>query len=389
VVWGSESTGARNPPSTGESWRKSNSEVTWQRQTSSYIDWLFNRNGYVSANNQGSNNTGSGREAILSKIQNLEQNYPRYAVVDFDHGVGISINNIFHYMFEDNTGTRVGTAYDNSVAASGNTVFDYNVYGNTTGKAFFAFINTCMSADYSNAYSAIPSTDTYSSYTQGTLPDGSARGMPYAWTHRYVGSQMSSDGYGSGKDSGNNCYIGFNYGSAALDQTILNSDYHYYYWIYHFFYYALSNDYSIHTALDLASQDAFYYSPNFDGSPLNTGFTAIWPMYIQGQWRDSWQGTNFTMANCHMKIYGNSDLKLYQPLITLVASLGLSPTFTINGQSYSPGNYRLISGTYSVTVNDIPGRRFTSLTYNGVSYTSRPASIPLTQNGALLATYIY
>ena len=165
-IWGSESTGSRNPPTTGESWRKSNTEVTWQRNTAAYIDSLFDDNGYVSTNNQGSNNYGSGKDAILNQVWSLETNSHRYAVIDFDHGVGNKINNAFHYLFEDNTGTRLGTTYPGT-AANGNAIYDYALYDETTGEAFFAFINTCLSGDYKNEYGAIDGSDSYPSYTQG------------------------------------------------------------------------------------------------------------------------------------------------------------------------------------------------------------------------------
>ncbi|MCW3996277.1 MAG: hypothetical protein NWE98_09070 [Candidatus Bathyarchaeota archaeon] len=389
-VWGAESTGSRNPPNTGESWRKSNTEVTWQRNTASYIDGLFASNGYSSQNNQGSHNLGSGHTAILSKVSALE-GYPRYAVVDFDHGVGNSFNNVFHYMFEDNVGTRLGTTYPGT-PATGNAVYDNTLFGYTSGKAFFAFINTCMSADWNNAHGVLNG-DQYSTYTQGTLPNGNgARSMPYAWTHRLVatnptGNQMSSDGYHS-TDNGQNCYIGFDFGSAALAQSLVSSDYPYYYWVYHFFYYALSNDYSIHTALDYASHDAFYGSPNFDGSPLfNTnGFTAVWLMYINGQWVDHDGDFQFTMPNCHMRVYGNAYLKLYQPQLTLAANNGLNPTFTINGQSYGVGTTRVISDVYSVNVNDIPGYVFDHFSYQGSNY-GRPASMQIAHDGVLTAYF--
>ena len=90
----------------------------------------------------------------------------RYAVIDFDHGVGNKINNAFHYLFEDNTGTRLGTTYPGT-AANGNAIYDYALYDETTGEAFFAFINTCLSGDYKNEYGAIDGSDSYPSYTQG------------------------------------------------------------------------------------------------------------------------------------------------------------------------------------------------------------------------------
>jgi hypothetical protein len=401
-VWGSESTGSYNQ-SLGYSWRKSGSEVTKQRDTAAYIDGLFNGNGYNSLNNQGSHNYTSEKEAILTKVRYLEEDYSQYAVVDFDHGVGVPLDNVFHYMFEDNIGTKLGGTFPGT-SAIGNAVYDYVLHGNTTGKAFFAFINTCMSADYNNAYGAFDGSDNYSSTTQGLLPDGTARGMAFAWTHRIVSAnptsnQMSSNGYAS-PDYGNNCYIGFDFGSAALDQTIENSDYQYYYWVYHFFYFALSFDYTIHTALDLASQDTFYYSPNFDSSPLfNTnGFTSIWRQYINEDWQDSWEGFPFIMSHCHMKVYGNANLKLYQPSVTLSArdenNDPLSPDFKIDNCLLGTGSVRVTPGDHDFYVYSMAGYDFNNITFDYGSsshteYTQTVDDQPITSDCVVTAYFTY
>jgi hypothetical protein len=401
-IWGAESVGSinytLNPP---ESWRKQNSEVAWQRNVSAYIDSLFDANGYYSTNNQGSNNYGSNKGNVLDQINYFETNYPRVAVVDFDHGNGKNNTNIsgapsteFHYLFEDNWGTYEGGSWPgNASNANQHAIFDSNIYDKTvTGKTCFAFINTCNSA-HVNDSGTFWGFQQWGDVTQGLVDGSRARGMPFAWSHGIKvtatptstppSGWMSRNGY-SNADSGNFCFIGFESGCAALDQTIENSDYHYYFWLYHFFYYALACDNIIHTALDLASQDTFYYSPNFDASPLfnANGFTAKWPMFRNG----AWDYQDYSWPNCHMRVYGNSNIKLYQPLLTLSANGGLSPTFTINGQSYSIGNCRIIPDSYTINVNDIPNYTFDHFSYKGTNY-GRPANIQIAHDGELTAYY--
>ena len=405
TVWGAESEGSinynLNPP---ESWRKTKDEVLWQRNTSAYIDGLFDANGYVSTNNQGSNNYGSNKGPILDQIQFFETNYPRVAVVNFDHGNGKNNTDIsgassgeFHYLFEDNWGTYEGETYNNDTTYSNqHAIFDANIYQKTVAnKTFFAFINTCNSAHVGNDYYGYVS-------SQGLVDDSvyKARGMPFVWSHGLKVTDtptstpeagwMSRNGY-STADSNDFCFIGFESGSAALDQPINSSDYHYYYWVYHFFHYALECDYTIHTALDLASQDTFYGSPNFDSSPLSNsnGFTAIWPMYIN----DDWDYENYSVPNCYMRVYGNSYIKLYQPLLTLSArdnnNNPLSPVFTIDDTGYGSTSIRVTNDEHYITVTDnIFGFRFDHFSFNGYNYGSNPSQIPITVDGTLTAHYV-
>lgn len=186
TVWGAESIGAwndtiPNPPPYqniyGSSWRKVyRDEVIWQRSTSQYIANLFQFNGYASMNNQGTSNQTSNKDAILTQISSNEAGYPRVAVVDFDHGNG-KINTTsaipganyseFHYMLEDNFGTREGGVFnENEANANYHAVFDSEIYNRTTGKTFFAFINTCNSANVNATFG----NDTA---TQGIINPGS------------------------------------------------------------------------------------------------------------------------------------------------------------------------------------------------------------------------
>jgi len=377
TVWGAESIGSINTQlDPDESWRKSHDEVVWQQNTVAYIADLFGDNGYFSVNNQGAHNYGSSKGAILSQIDSLETTYPRVAVVDFDHGNGKNETDIsgapeneFHYFFEDNWGTKEGPTWPgNSSHANEHAVFDHDIYEETSGKTFFAFINTCNSAHVNATFY-----DDDLVSTQGLVGGARARGMPFAWSHglKVTGSPdstppsgwISSNGY-TDADSGDFCFIGFDFGSAALDQTVENTDYQYYYWVYHFFYYALTEDNTVNEALDLASHDTFYGSPDFDESPLfnDDGFTSIWRMFINGSWQNQWLGFPYVVANCHMKVYGNGEIKLYQPQLTVSAydnnNNQVWPTFYIDGNSQGTGSLRVVPGSHTIDVDNWLGYSF-------------------------------
>ncbi|MEM3377545.1 MAG: hypothetical protein QXV09_02765 [Candidatus Bathyarchaeia archaeon] len=151
VVWGSESTGAYNS-SLGFSWRKHPYEVMYQRYISGNIANYFGSNGYSAFNMQG--NPGSVKSSVLSTLQSLTSNYDNVAVIVFDHGVG-TINyskalGEFHFMFEDNVGTRVGSLPPGDLQAD-NGVYDMDIQPLTTSrKIIFTFISTCLSANLTN-----------------------------------------------------------------------------------------------------------------------------------------------------------------------------------------------------------------------------------------------
>lgn len=230
-------------------------------------------------------------------------------MVDFDHGVWrpdypLAPNEV-HYMLEDQNGTLWGLRNE-TIPHPECAVYDMDIYNNVTGgKIAFAFINTCLSADI-NLTEWDPELQQYRESWQGNVSEGRARGMPYAWTHRTVGSKeepgfdiaynMSNDGY-SYPDDGSQCYIGFPWGSASLSQQIpLDSGPYYKWWVIQFFHYALYCDVTVNMALDFASM-AFWGANNWFGvSPLQN-FAA------------SWSGLgNFTASR--MAVYGNGRIHL-------------------------------------------------------------------------------
>jgi hypothetical protein len=340
VIWGSESNEAIDPE-TGKSWRKNATEIDLQQDIADNIDYLFDNNGYTGINKQG--NKGSTKNQILSDIGYYQSNYDYTAVVVFDHGVGTTTyfansgwgypyTQEFHFMFEDQNGTKWGNE-SAPVDMPSHGVYDTDIYPLiTAGNINLAFINTCMSAK-TTAQGSNPGIG------QGLLsPDWPPvperyEGMPFAWTHRLVEDKssmqnfnveehMSDDGYND-PDFGPQVYIGFPYGSASLMQRIPydGGTYTYHYWVYLFFYHALFFEMSVNQALDAAS--LYIWSTSFAESPLQgDGFTCYW-----------WKANPETMENCTMAIYGNGNifLKNYEPDFVSTPSVG-GPT---SGETYT------------------------------------------------------
>ena len=309
IIWGSESSGANEPGylSPNDNWRKSYQERQFQMDTSVYLTNYFqNYGGYYSYKHQ------RPRKPRATKMQKLHNDIDiqtainsRVVFVTFDHGVGNYINGEFHFMFEDQTGTGIGT-HDNHYWDVSHGIYDEEIYNaideKDRGKTTLAFINTCMSARLTTPTSE---TDPW----QG-LYNGRARGLPFAFTHREVkpwnmqgfnvNLHMSNRGYDH-PDSGSQVYIGFPKGSASLEQGIPfggGGGNPYYWWVTSFFYNAVALDKSINQALDAASNQ-FIGGP-FLSTPLQTGFNPYWWNFeVPPEWRN---GT--------LEIYGNGRIHL-------------------------------------------------------------------------------
>lgn len=310
VIWGSESSGADDysfhPPD--YNWRKSAQERQFQRDTSVYLtNWFENYgNRYTTYNHQGHRNPGSTKLQILNNDIDIHTaTNSRVAFVTFDHGVGNYINGEFHFMFEDQTGTGIGTNANHYWDPS-HGVYDEEVYNTINpadrGKTILAFINTCMSSRTTD-----PQNENIE--YQG-LYNGRARSLPFAFTGRTVhptsmqgftiGQHMSSDGYGS-PDDGSQVYIGFPKGSASCEQLVPypgSGGNYYYYWVVSFFYNAVYADLSINQALDAASNQ-FMGGP-FSTSPLRTGFAPYWWNF---QTPPEWSSST-------LSVYGNGRIRL-------------------------------------------------------------------------------
>ena len=346
IIWGSESIGQLygQPGPSYNYWRKTIDEIMRQKSVADGVGYYFSSaesdwggiNG-GSINQQG--DPGSRRDNILGDLYYLKNNNAaNVAVVDFDHGVGTASYSpdpgVFHYMFEDEVGTCLGN-YGNWSPAPMNAVYDNDVYWRVNqGEVTFAFINTCFSADYNNGYYDGPlgvqnpyhplDGQAYPYIYQGALPGGYYRGMPYAFTHRLIGSQMNSNGYDN-PDSVSQVYIGFPIGAPSLYQWIPNPNvagHKYSDWVYDFFYALTIGHMTVHNALDSASIQL--WGTYFSGSCLyqyGSGFKPYW--YIQGG------GTNWPM--CWMAVYGNGNFK---------PSPQVYATLTVNaGGFYQPYHY--------------------------------------------------
>lgn len=132
---------------------------------------------------------------------------------------------------------------------------------------------------------------------QGGYPDR-ALGLQFAFTGRevsYLYGGLSPDGY-LYPDNGSQVFIGFSYGSAALNQRV-PYDYgpKYYLWVLDFFDGALNQDISVNQALDRAS--LINYGVEFLSSPLRVGFTSYWE-YFDPQ------------EDCVMAVYGDGNIRL-------------------------------------------------------------------------------
>ena len=348
IIWGSRSTDAWSYNSW--SWRKSDGEINRASSVTSYIhnNFLTPSNGYTDYNNYGAADKGT----ILSEASSMASLYDYVTVIDFDHGVagfpGQAGYNMpqdeAHYQFEDDSGNIFGTAPEYYTDPEGHTDFSHGVYDldmyNTfaPAKVDFAFINTCMSG---NLYQ----------FGQGFTATGNPIGMPFGFTHRIVtanptGSQMSSNGYGA-PDDFPQCYIGFSYGSLALDQKVAWDDPQAPYWsvwVTFFFYFALDFDNSVNDALNLASAYSWPGVQSFTQSPLYNGFEAVWPMDKNGNgiiedlpdYPPSGYDELVPYGGCYLSVYGNGRIHLrnFQPSDYVTAPSIGGPTTGNPGWTY-------------------------------------------------------
>jgi hypothetical protein len=320
---------------------KTSTEIEQQQATASNVAADFSFSGYNTNNYQGDYTVKSN---ILTQIEDSEENYDKAAVVYFDHGVGDENPDDYdnwHYQVVDNNGASV---------------FDSDIFPLTySGKTYFAFINTCLSANIS-----------WQGNYYGT---GAMVGMPYAFTHRIVGDTLSSNGYDY-PDGGAFCYIGFPWGSASLTQ-IVDDDHqssYYYMWVEKFFYYALHNYWSINMALDQAS--LYYFSEDFGDTALHNEFTADWGK---------------TFSGCKMVVYGNGNRHLCSAI--KVVAWGWNGQFYtqtatdvyIDGQYAGNTNYMYITktvvpGNHTVEVSSsAPGGPFQL--FEGYDWCENPITV--------------
>ncbi|PVX23465.1 MAG: hypothetical protein CW691_10545 [Candidatus Bathyarchaeum sp.] len=273
---------------------------------------------------------------------------------------------------------------------NGDTIHWQDLYAETSlGRHFFTFLWVCVQAE---------------NVTTGT---------PVGWTHRddTPGHEyMHEDGFDNSDGSGQ-CYISFHGYSPMLSNHYQvegwNSTFYTFsedtsdmgpckWFVNFFYYYALDQNHTVHAALDLASQA--YFGVPLDSTVLyESGYDCWWP---GGNWNppvewlsepgfypeDYLEHLPPETTKNKMMIFGDSYIKLHQPMLTLSAPGVPPPTFYIDGQSHSLGSCRLLSGIHTVDVSDVPGYTFSHLSFKSTNY-GRPATMQIASDGELTAHY--
>src|SRR3989304_3004390 len=234
-------------------------------------------------------------------------------------------------------------------------------------------------------------------------------GMPRAWSHR---TDMAAEGFTNPDDS-RQCYISF-LGYSPVLSTVNGSipnnnetdpliwytfteDVNCFgpcsYFIMMFYDYALNQGYSVHDSLDNAAWD--FFECDYTSCALNEGYQTWWPgggdmegMENPGYYPEDYPEMGQTYAN-KMRIFGDSDIKLHQPQLTLSGrnvnnNNPCYPTFTINGSECGVGNWKVVYGTYTFNAYDTTHYAFSHFSYQGNNY-SRPTTLAITSDSELIA----
>jgi hypothetical protein len=228
---------------------------------------------------------------------------------------------------------------------------------------------------------------------------------PAAWTHRgnnapYNPPALSDNGYlyPDGKDQ---CYIGFDAFSpiiSGLHQNFMEQ------WtdpckifIQCFYNYSLKIGYSVKESLNRACLDFFGYT--FTSSIFNTGYNSWWPGEpTMGPPLDEagWYPEDFNPNNPknHMRVFGDGDMRIVQPRITLASNTPIAPTFYLDGVPHSLGTINVWPWPrqYTIQVSDVPCYTFDHFQYDedsggGGSWWFRPLTISFEYSGTFTAVY--
>ncbi len=306
---------------------------------------------------------------VVSDAGSDEQNY-----------LGTMVFHAGHFSIENQ-------AYQDS---SGNLINASNIYPQTgSSRHFFTFLWVCVQAENSTS------------------------GMPRAWTHRDNLSQFGfnqSDGLGQ-------CYISF-YGFSPMLSTYVNQSGGYYYnfagvgspgpcyWFaLKFYYYALYEGHSVHSSLDIASEE--FFGCDYENTVLNKGYHSWWPggdfspvwceehqvfhenpLCNSGYYPRDFNGpfsqhpwNRLPRDANRMQVFGDSNIYLAMPQLTLTSNYGLSPTFSFDGNAVSTGTVNILRDTYSVGTSVPSGYTFNRFTYGGSNYYGNPSNIAINNDG--------
>jgi hypothetical protein len=279
-------------------------------EVTDYIEQCFLENGYSTTNLCGEGTTVSN---VMNYTQSSENTFGRVAAFHFGHYYDP------YESYQDNNGVPV----------CADDISDYT----ESQKHFFVWIWACKQA-YNASYR-----------------------MPVAWTHREpgTGGYMSNDGYFT-TDSGDHCFITFDGGSPQIGNSsgtfncsetgpLKN-------FIMLFYDYALEEvsggGYTVKGSLDRASLD--FFDCNYENCVISDWYHGAW-----------WPGPEpeATYYPGRMLVFGNGDIKLYQPQLYLSArdtnNNQVLPTFTIDGYPFSTQYVRLVPGAHIINVSDETG----------------------------------
>jgi hypothetical protein len=295
------------------------------------LEAAYEYSGYDVGEHAGS---GTVKYSILNNAYYDGQTYDNVSVFHFGHMIG------YNQGYADNTGEPVN---DEDIA-------DY-----VTNKRYsFVFIWACGQAWQHNW------------------------GTPAAWTSR---TDLSANGYTS-PDGLGQAYISFDGASPII------SGYHQTfeqemtdplkYFIESFYNYSLRIGYSIKESLNRATID--FFGTTFTSSYLNTGYDT----WYDG---DYWPG--------QMRVFGDGNMRIVQPRITLAANTPIAPTFYLDGVPHSLGDINVWPWPrqYTIEVSDVPCYEFDHFheeSLDGVSSGSwwfQPLTIPFEYSGTFTAVY--
>jgi hypothetical protein len=201
------------------------------------------------------------RSNILSHIDYDNSHYAGVTVFHWGHG---------YYDYYDNNGDLV----------SPSNISD-TMQGNTTH--YFIMMWTCHLAEA-----------------------GPYSGFPNAWTQTSLGPS-NWDGYSNSNNAADHCFIGFSGASPCLgsgsfnDSSAVASDF-----IVQFYDYAVNQGYTVHDALNQASNDENIFSLPYAESPLYRGVG----YYTWWAYNPNFPDMNETWYPGHMEVFGDSNIHL-------------------------------------------------------------------------------
>jgi hypothetical protein len=350
------------------------------------IGTLYNNYGFYGR----TSNTAAYRQDVLNSAYYDENNWDGAMVFHVGHVGGSS-------PYGDNP-------YKDNTNYPQNYISPSDVLQQTgLGKHFFVFLWICLGAP-----------------APGSSPISNS--MAAAWLHRDGSSGhplLDSDGLGANSDSLGQCYISF-FGYSPMVSGNVKTSGGYYYpfaefgssypcsnFIANFYNYTVHHGYSVSDALNYASSQ--YFGCPYTQTCLNTGYNAWHPaeptnpmifLRHEGFWPSDYQqdiynynASWYPWPNNHMRVFGDSTIKLYEPLVHLSSVCDnhnqetLYPTFFLSGSV--PLNYdvRVIPKYYTVSVSSLHNYQFDHFTLNGQNCGS---NIPLFNDGdAVVAHYTW